>query len=146
MSMKVPIKALDGSLAVPSYAHKGDAGFDLRAAEDAVVEPLGRKQVRCGFAIAIPEGHAGLVIPRSGLAARHGIGIVNAPGLVDSGYRGEVMAVLHNTDKDNAFKVRKGDRIAQMAIVRMPSVELVEADDLGPSERGCRGFGSSGVE
>lgn len=143
--MDVPYKPLEGFPGSLSYAHEGDGAFDLRAAEDALVEPLGRATVRCGFALAVPEGHAGLVIPRSGLAANHGITVLNAPGLVDSGYRGEVKVVLHNTDAREPFSVAAGDRIAQMAIVAMPAVRLYPGDDLGATERGCGGFGSSGL-
>ena len=144
-SMHVPYKPLEGFSGALGYAHDGDAGFDLRASHDAVIEPLSRVTVRCGFALAIPEGYGGLVIPRSGLASRHGITVLNAPGLVDSGYRGEIMVVLHNTDAAEPFHVTTGDRIAQMSIVAMPQVSLVESDALDETHRGSGGFGSSGT-
>lgn len=144
--MEVGYSTLDGFCAPLGYAHEGDAGFDLRSAQSLTIEPFGRATVRCGFSIAIPDGCAGLVIPRSGLASRNGITVLNAPGLVDSGYRGEVMVVLHNTDPETAFEVEEGDRIAQMAIVAMPQVSLVELEALGATERGERGLGSSGTK
>lgn len=143
--MDVPYKGLDGLTGPLGYAHEGDAGFDLRSSIDVTIEPLGRKTIPCGFSIQIPDGHAGLVIPRSGLASRCGVTVLNAPGLVDSGYRGEVQVVLHNTDSAQPFDVHAGDRIAQMAIVAMPQVRLVEAESLDGSDRGDGGFGSSGV-
>ena len=143
--MVVPYMALEGFPDELSYAHEGDAGLDLRAAHDAVIEPLSRATVKCGFAVAIPEGHAGLVIPRSGLAANHGVTVLNAPGLVDSGYRGEVAVVLHNTDRDEAFHIQAGDRIAQLSIVAMPQVSIEQRSSLDDSARGADGFGSSGV-
>lgn len=143
--MVVPYMALEGFPGNLSYAHEGDAGLDLRAAHDAILEPQSRATVKCGFAVAIPEGHAGLVIPRSGLAANHGVTVLNAPGLVDSGYRGEVAVVLHNTDRDNAFHIQAGDRIAQLSIVAMPQVSLEQRSSLDDSARGADGFGSSGV-
>lgn len=143
--MEVEYSALEGFQGPLEYAHEGDAGFDLRAAQSLMLGPFERATVKCGFSIAIPEGHAGLVIPRSGLASRNGITVLNAPGLVDSGYRGEVMVVLLNTDPKSAFEVKEGDRIAQMAIVAMPQVSLVERDALDATERGAHGFGSSGT-
>lgn len=144
--MRVRYKPLEGFPGDLGYAHEGDAGFDLRASHGAVIEPLERATIRCGFSIEIPEGHGGLVIPRSGLAAKHGITVLNAPGLVDSGYRGEVMVVLHNTDPKHSFTIEPGDRIAQMSIVAMPQASLVESESLGDSERGEGGFGSSGTK
>lgn len=144
-ALAVPICPMAVGTQLPAYAYPGDAGMDLRAAEDVVLRPFERATVACGFAMAIPEGHAGLVVPRSGLAARHGISVVNGPGLVDSGYRGEVKAVLVNLDAHEAFAIRKGDRIAQLVIVAVPPVQLVEADSLPESERAQKGFGSSGV-
>lgn len=143
--MQVRYKPLEGFPGTLGYAHPGDGAFDLRASHDAVIEPLGRATVRCGFAIEIPEGHGGLVIPRSGLASKHGITVLNAPGLVDSGYRGEVMVVLHNTDSNDSFSIGRGDRIAQMAIIAMPQAALVESEALNDTERGNGGFGSSGI-
>lgn len=144
--MEVDYAALDGFCGPLGYAHEGDAGFDLRSAQSLTLKPLERATVRCGFSIAIPEGHAGLVIPRSGLASKHGVTVLNAPGLVDCGYRGEVMVVLYNTDPDASFRIEKGDRIAQMAIVSMPQVDLKAVDGLDATERGMQGFGSSGTK
>ncbi len=143
--MEVAFRPLDGFQGDLSYAHEGDAGIDLRSAERLVLQPLSRATVRCGFAVAIPEGFAGLVIPRSGLAARRGVTVLNAPGLVDSGYRGEVKVVLHNTDATEAFEIEAGDRIAQLAIVETPRIRLVAQDELDETDRGADGFGSSGV-
>jgi len=128
---------------LPSRAYAGDAGLDLAAAEGAVLEPGERAVVGTGLAVAVPEGHAAFVQPRSGLAARHGITIVNAPGLVDSGYRGEVMVVLLNTG-DEPFAVEPGMRIAQLVVLPVAPAEPVEVDELPGTERGERGHGSSG--
>jgi dUTP pyrophosphatase len=129
----------------PARAHDGDAGYDLHAAEAATIGPGERAGVGTGIALAIPPGHAGLVLPRSGLAARHGIALVNAPGLIDSGYRGEVRVLLLNTDRAAPFEVAVGDRIAQLAIVRVEGPELEEAEELDATVRGEGGFGSTGV-
>ena len=128
----------------PSRAHEGDAGYDLHAIEAAALLPGERVSIGTGIAIALPEGHAGLVLPRSGLAAGHGISMVNAPGLIDSGYRGEIRVLLHNTDRSERFDVGVGDRIAQLVVVGVASPELVEADALDETPRGDGGFGSSG--
>ncbi len=128
----------------PSRAHDGDAGFDLYAVEGAVLAPGERASVGTGIAVAIPEGLAGLVLPRSGLAAKHGITIPNAPGLIDSGYRGEVRVLLLNTDPRESFSVAPGDRIAQLVLVRHESPELTEVGSLEETRRGAAGFGSSG--
>jgi len=128
----------------PTRAHDGDAGFDLYAAEAARLAPGERASVGPGIAVATPGGHAGLVLPRSGLAARHGIALVNAPGLIDAGYRGEVRVLLLNTDREAAFEVEPGDRIAQLVITPFASPELVEVDALEETARGAAGFGSSG--
>lgn len=144
-SIKIPVQRLDDSSDLPKYAYPGDAGFDLKSAEAVVIAPGERKTVKCGFSMAIPEGFAGLVIPRSGLADRNGISVVNAPGLIDSGYRGEISVILLNTDKNEEFEISAGDRIAQMMIVPFANAELVESDTLDSSERGENGFGSSGV-
>lgn len=143
--MNIDISLLDKQLPEPAYAHPGDAALDLRSVEDGSIAPFERAVVSCGFALAIPEGHAGLVIPRSGLAAKHGISIVNAPGLIDSGYRGEVKVVLVNLDAHEAFAIRKGDRIAQLVVVAVPSVTLEPVEELPGSSRSEKGFGSSGV-
>jgi dUTP pyrophosphatase len=128
----------------PAQAHPGDAGYDLFAAEPAVLEPGRRASVGTGIAVAIPDGCAGLVLPRSGLAARHGVTLTNAPGLVDSGYRGEVRVLLLNTDPDTPFDVAVGDRIAQLLVVRFESSPPEEADSLDETARGSGGFGSTG--
>jgi dUTP pyrophosphatase len=128
---------------VPVRAYSGDAGLDLSACERVELGPGERALVPTGLAVAIPEGYAGYVQPRSGLAAKHGISIVNTPGLVDSGYRGELLVNLLNTDKHEPFVVEPGMRIAQLVILELPEVELVEVDELPDSERGVRGFGSS---
>ena len=143
--VQVPIKRLDKTLEMPAYAYIGDAGLDLRAAEDAVLAPFERKLVSCGVAMAIPQGYAGFVLPRSGLAAKHGISIVNAPGLIDSNYRGEIKAILVNLDAHEEFNIAHGDRIAQLVIMAVPPVDLVEEEQLDDTERGAGGFGSSGV-
>jgi dUTP diphosphatase len=128
----------------PAPAHPGDAGYDLRAAEPARIEPGARASVGTGVAVEIPDGHAGLVLPRSGLAVTHGIALVNAPGLIDSGYRGEVRVLLLNTDRGEAFEVAVGDRIAQLVLVAHAAPELEEVAELAESARGAGGFGSTG--
>ncbi len=128
---------------LPRQAYPGDAGFDLAACERRELGPGERALVPTGLAVAIPEGYAGFVQPRSGLASRHGISIVNTPGLVDSGYRGELKVVLLNTDPREPFVVEPGMRIAQLVVLPVPELELVEVDELPASERGVRGFGSS---
>jgi dUTP pyrophosphatase len=128
---------------LPSRAYPGDAGFDLAACEHVELPPGERALVSTGLAVAIPDGYAGFVQPRSGLATRHGISIVNTPGLVDSGYRGELKVALLNTDRRKAFTVEPGMRIAQLVLVPVPEVELAEVEELPESERGVRGFGSS---
>lgn len=137
---------LDDALEPPAYAHPGDAGLDLRSAIDGQLRPHERMTVPCGFALALPEGYAGLVVPRSGLAARRGISIVNAPGLIDAGYRGEIKVVLVNHDNDETFSFSRGDRIAQLVIIALPAITLHNTDTLPDSARGDRGFGSSGVQ
>jgi dUTP pyrophosphatase len=142
--MKLEFARLTADAAVPTRAYLGDAGLDLYSAEAARIEPGERASVGTGVAVAIPDGHAGLVLPRSGLAARHGIALVNAPGLIDSGYRGELRVLLLNTDSSESFVVEPGDRIAQLVVVALPEVELAERDALDDAARGERGFGSSG--
>ena len=137
------IKKLRDDAVVPTRAYDGDAGLDLSACERVELGPGERALVGTGLAVAIPEGHAGLVQPRSGLASRHGITIVNTPGLVDSGYRGELRIILLNTDTSEPFVVEPGMRIAQLVVVAVPELEPVEVDELPASERGVRGFGSS---
>jgi dUTP pyrophosphatase len=130
---------------VPERAYAGDAGLDLSACERVELAPGERATVGTGLAVAIPEGHAGFVQPRSGLAMRHGITLVNSPGLIDSGYRGEIRVVVLNTDRNESFTIESGMRIAQLVIMRLPEFELIEVDELPGSERGVRGFGSSRV-
>lgn len=142
--MTLKVRRLDGRARLPRRAYPGDAGLDLYALEDAALDPGERASVRTGIAVEIPDGEAGLVLPRSGLAARHGIALVNAPGLIDSGYRGEVRVLLLNTDRDSAFTITAGDRIAQLVLVKVQTPEVVEVEDLAVSERGAGGFGSSG--
>jgi dUTP pyrophosphatase len=141
--IELPILRLREDAVVPAHAYAGDAGFDLAACEWVELAPGERASVGTGLAVAIPEGHAGFVQPRSGLAAKHGITLVNTPGLVDSGYRGELRVLLLNTDRHEAFVVEPGMRIAQLVVVPVPTVELVEVDELPETERGVRGFGSS---
>jgi dUTP pyrophosphatase len=128
----------------PTRAYDGDAGYDLYAAEAAHLGPGERASVGTGIALAIPDGHAGLVLPRSGLAARHGIALVNAPGLIDAGYRGEVRVLLLNTDREEPFQIGVGDRIAQLVLVQFAGEEIVEVESLDETVRGAGGFGSSG--
>jgi dUTP diphosphatase len=141
--IELPIRRLRADAVLPERAYAGDAGLDLAACERHELEPGERAVVGTGIAVAIPEGYAGFVQPRSGLAARHGITVVNAPGLVDSGYRGEIQVVLLNTDVDEPFVVGPGMRIAQLVVLPVPELELSEVDELPESERGVRGFGSS---
>ena len=141
--IELPIRKLRADAVVPARAYAGDAGFDLAACERVELAPGERAVVPTGLAVAIPEGHAGFVQPRSGLAARHGITIVNTPGLVDSGYRGELRVILLNTDARERFVVESGMRIAQLVVVPLSGVAVVEVDELPPTERGERGFGSS---
>ena len=142
--MELRFKLLSDAAQLPAAAHVGDAGLDLHAAEQATIGPSGgRVSVGTGLAVEIPPGHAGLVLPRSGLAAKHGIALVNAPGLIDSGYRGEVRVLLLNTDPGEPFEIEVGDRIAQLLIVPFVETEPLEAE-LSTSERGEGGFGSSG--
>jgi dUTP diphosphatase len=128
---------------LPERAYVGDAGLDLAACEPISLGPGERAVVPTGLAVAIPEGYAGFVQPRSGLAARHGLTIVNAPGLIDSGYRGEIQVVLLNTDREHGFTAEPGERIAQLVVLPVPEISLREVEELPPSERGVRGFGSS---
>jgi dUTP pyrophosphatase len=139
----VAVRRLREDAHLPHQAYEGDAGFDLAACEHVVLEPGERAVVATGIAVEIPEGYAGFVQPRSGLAARHGVGVVNSPGLIDSGYRGEIRIVLINTDRDEAFVVDPGMRIAQLVVAPVAAVRMVEVEELAVSERGARGFGSS---
>ena len=142
---ELPIQRLRADSVLPERAYPGDAGLDLVSCDRTEIEPGGRAVVGTGLAVAIPEGHAGLVVPRSGLAARHGIGIANAPGLVDAGYRGEVKVVLVNTDRNESFTVEPGMRIAQLVVVPVVLAELVDVESLPDTQRGTAGFGSSGT-
>jgi dUTP pyrophosphatase len=142
---ELPIRRLDDDAVLPQRAYPGDAGLDLVSREHVEIGPGERAVVGTGIAVAIPDGHAGLVVPRSGLAARHGIGIANAPGLVDSGYRGEVRVVLLNTDRQERFTVEPGMRIAQLVLVPVATPEPVDVAALPETERGAAGFGSSGT-
>jgi dUTP pyrophosphatase len=144
VTVRLEIKKVRDSAVVPARAYAGDAGMDLAACERVELAPGTRALVPTGLAVAIPDGYAGYVQPRSGLAARHGISIVNTPGLVDSGYRGELLVNLVNHDDEQPFVVEPGMRIAQLVILQVPPVELVEVDELPESERGADGFGSSG--
>jgi dUTP pyrophosphatase len=143
--IELPIQKLRDDAVVPTRAYAGDAGLDLTACERVELGPGERSLVGTGLAIAIPAGYAGYVQPRSGLAAKHGITIVNTPGLVDSGYRGELKVILLNTDANEPFVIEPGMRIAQLVVLPIPEVVPVEMDELPSSERGERGFGSSAV-
>lgn len=143
--LEVPLRRLDGGLAPPRYARSGDAGADLLARQPACLEPGGgRALVPTGVALALPEGYAGLVLPRSGLAARHGVTCLNTPGLVDAGYRGELQVLLVNTDPHEPYEVHRGDRIAQLVVVAVEQAAFALVDQLDPSERGEGGFGHTG--
>ena len=143
--MRLEFRRLSEGAQAPVRAHEGDAGMDLHANESAHLDPGDRASVGTGIAVAIPAGHAGLVVPRSGLAAGHGITLVNTPGLIDAGYRGELRVLLLNTDRTRAFKVAPGDRIAQLVLVKVESPEPAEVGELSATARGERGFGSTGV-
>ncbi len=144
-NVTVRLKRLAEGIDLPAYAHEGDAGMDLHAAEAIQLAPGHRALVSCGFAMELPEGHAAFILPRSGLSSKHGITVVNAPGLIDSGYRGEVKVALVNLDPSQSYSIERGDRIAQMVIMPVPSVELLEAESLTDTERGAGGFGSTGL-
>ncbi|MGH3413916.1 MAG: dUTP diphosphatase [Marmoricola sp.] len=143
-TVPVAIRRLDHELPPPSYAHPGDAGADLRTAVDVVLGPGERRLVPTGIALALPEGYVGLVHPRSGLAHRHGLSVVNAPGTIDAGYRGEVQVCLVNLDPDTPITLSRGDRIAQLVVQQFAAVEFVEVDELPDSARGAGGYGSTG--
>lgn len=141
----LPFKRIDADAVLPARAHPGDAGLDLRSAVDIEVAPGERALVPTGVAVAIPDGHAGLVLPRSGLASKHGLTMANAPGLIDAGYRGEVICAVVNLDITTPVKIGKGDRIAQLAVVPVSEIEAAWVDELPPSVRGEGGFGSTGT-
>lgn len=142
--VQVLLHRLDPELPKPSYAHPGDAGLDLVAREDVTLSPGGRAAVPTGVAIALPAGYVGLVHPRSGLARKHGVTVLNAPGTVDAGYRGEIQVILVNTDPAAQFTVKRGDRVAQLVVQQVAQADLVEVDTLPGSDRGEGGFGSTG--
>ena len=142
--IELPVRRLHPDAVLPSRAYAGDAGLDLAACERVVLAPGERAAVATGLAVAVPDGYAGFVQPRSGLAAKHGITIVNSPGLVDSGYRGEVLVVLLNTDRERTFVVEPQMRIAQLVVVELPEVAVRDVEHLPPTERADRGHGSSG--
>ena len=143
--MEVPVRRLDPGMPLPERAHPGDAGLDLRSAVDVEVAPGARALVPTGLAIAVPEGHAGLVLPRSGLASKVGLTLANAPGLIDAGYRGEVVCAVVNLDRTEPVRIARGDRIAQLVVVAVPQATPVEVAELPGSVRGSGGFGSTGV-
>lgn len=143
--IKVPIQLIDADLDVPAYAYPGDAGLDLRSAVDIDLQPFERALVPTGIALAIPRGFAGFVLPRSGSAIKQGLSLVNAPGLIDSCYRGEIKIIAINLDPKESLSIRRNDRIAQLVILETPVVTLARADELEESERGAGGFGSSGT-
>lgn len=143
-TLQVQLKMLDPGLEAPAYAHPGDAGADLRAREDVVLQPGERKLVPTGVAIALPDGFVALIHPRSGLATKHGLTIVNAPGTVDAGYRGEIAVTLLNTDASQSIELHRGDRIAQMVIQRVEHAQFIPVNELSGSVRGTGGFGSTG--
>jgi dUTP pyrophosphatase len=142
--VRLAVQLLDPAARIPARSHDGDAGFDLHALEEAELAPGQRASVGTGIAIELPERHAGLVLPRSGLAARHGVALVNAPGMIEPGYRGELRVLLLNTDPEATFRVQPGDRIAQLVVVRIETPDVVELQELESTARGERGFGSTG--
>jgi len=141
----IKIKLLDKSIPVPGYAHSTDAGIDLYSAIDCVLKPYDRKLIPSGIKLSIPKGYAGFVQPRSGLAIKNGIALVNSPGLIDSGYRGEVCIIMINLDKKKEFIIKKGDKICQLVIKKIEHANLIEVEELDDSDRGEGGFGSTGI-
>ena len=144
LAVRVPVTRLDPSVPLPAYAREGDAGLDLCAAHDVTLTPGARALVGTGLAVAIPAGYAGFVMPRSGLALREGVSVLNAPGLIDAGYRGELKVLLVNHDREATVTLRRGERVAQLVLQRVETAELVSVDRLPASERGAGGFGSTG--
>lgn len=144
-AIEISVERLDASVELPSYAYVGDAGLDLRANEDVTLQPHERRLVSTGLAVAIPEGYAGFVTPRSGLALREGLSMANTPGLIDSHYRGELKVCAVNLDDRTPIQITRGERMAQLVILRVPAVRLVEVDRLDETDRGTGGFGSSGT-
>lgn len=145
MAIRIPLQQLDKDLPVPENAYVGDGAVDLRSTKDLVLKPFERALVPTGIAIELPLGYAALVVPRSGLAIKHGITLVNAPGLIDSNYRGEIGAIIANMDPHEAFEIKRGDRIAQLMIIAVEQPEFAVVETLSETERGAGGFGSSGV-
>lgn len=143
--MRLPVRLLDEGMPLPGRAHPGDAGLDLRSAADVVVAPGARALVPTGIAVAIPDGHAGLVLPRSGMASKLGLTLANAPGLIDAGYRGEVVLAVVNLDREQAVSIARGDRVAQLVVVAVPEAVPVVVEDLPDTSRGVDGFGSTGT-
>jgi dUTP pyrophosphatase len=143
--VKLPFRRIDPAVSLPSYAHPGDAGLDLASAVDVEIQPGDRAMVPTGLAVAIPDGYAGLVLPRSGLASKYGLTLANSPGLIDSGYRGEIVCAVVNLDNERSVRIQRGDRIAQLVIVPVAAVEPLLVDELPHSDRGQGGFGSSGT-
>jgi dUTP pyrophosphatase len=143
--VKLPFRRIDPAVSLPSYAHPGDAGLDLASAVDVEIQPGDRAMVPTGLAVAIPDGYAGLVLPRSGLASKYGLTLANTPGLIDSGYRGEIVCAVVNLDNERSVRIQRGDRIAQLVIVPVAAVEPLLVDELPHSDRGQGGFGSSGT-
>ena len=144
--VKLRVRRLDGRVELPAYAYAGDAGLDLRSAEDVTLEPGERRLVSTGLAVAIPDGYAGFVMPRSGLALREGLSMANTPGLIDAHYRGELKISAINLDPSRPIRIERGERVAQLVIIKVPRVELVEVSSLDETDRGTGGFGSSGVD
>lgn len=144
--IKLKIQKLDKTIKSPKYAHIGDAGLDLYSASDCILRPYERRKVPTGIKVAIPEGFAGFVQPKSGLAIKSGLSLVNTPGLIDSGYRGEICAILINLDPDKDFIIKRGDKICQLVIQRVESVEIELTDELNNTSRGKDGFGSTGLK
>lgn len=145
MAIRIPLQQLDKDLPVPENAYVGDGAVDLHSTKDLVLKPFERALVPTGIAIELPLGYAALVVPRSGLAIKHGITLVNAPGLIDSNYRGEIGAIIANMDPHKAFEIKRGDRIAQLMIIAVEQPEFEVVETLSETERGTGGFGSSGV-
>ncbi|MCH4184622.1 MAG: dUTP diphosphatase [Eggerthellaceae bacterium] len=145
-ALSIPATMSTSEITVPSKAHAGDAGFDLRATERIVLQPFERALIPTGLSIALPEGYAGFVMPRSGTALRNGLSIVNTPGLIDSGYRGEIKVIAINLDAHTALTIEKGDRIAQLVVMGVPASQLKLVSQLPSSDRGAAGFGSTGVK
>jgi dUTP pyrophosphatase len=143
--IELKIKLLDSDIPTPRYQQEGDAGLDLPSRVDVTLNPGERATIPTGLAVAIPPGYAGFVLPRSGLAARHGIALVNSPGLIDAGYRGELAIVMINTDKHEAFHIKRGDRIAQLVLQKVVEAATVQVDHLDETSRGAGGFGSTGT-